>query len=246
MDAALLERYWVGPRAGTPIVFLHEGLGSARLWRDFPERLCTAAGRLGLVYSRTGYGASPQATLPRPDRYMHDEAEVALPALLDLEAVARPVLFGHSDGASIALIFASLFPDRVSALVLEAPHVMVEDLSIASIAATRDAYVAGDLRARLARHHADVDGAFQGWCDAWLRDSFRDWDLRPLLSDVRCPVLVIQGAEDEYGTLEQVREVEHGVAGPVQRLILDDCAHAPHRDQPQAVIAATAAFLQTV
>jgi pimeloyl-ACP methyl ester carboxylesterase len=243
-----LEHAWHGPppdRAPT-LVFLHEGLGSVGGWREFPARLAERTGLGALVYSRLGYGRSERVTLPRPLRYMHDEALASLPEVLDAAGVRSCVLFGHSDGGSIALVFAgSGLPqaERVRAMVLEAPHVFVEDLSITSIRAARDAYRAGDLRERLARRHDDVDGAFRGWNDAWLDPGFRSWNIEEYLPRVRVPSLVVQGEDDPYGTLAQVDAIARQSGGPVTRLVLAACGHAPHRDRPGDVEAAVVAFL---
>jgi pimeloyl-ACP methyl ester carboxylesterase len=225
-------------------VFLHEGLGSAGLWRDFPGRVAEAVGRpTTLVYSRLGYGRSAPVALPRPVSYMHDEALEALPSLLDETGIDRPVLVGHSDGASIALIHAGAgFP--VDALVLLAPHVFVEDRSIAGIEAATVAYEHGDLRRRLTRHHDDVDGAFRGWNDVWLSPSFRSWDITGVLPAITCPVLVVQEQDDPYGTLAQVDAIERGVSGPVERLVLPGTGHSPHLDHPDEVIAAIMSVLR--
>ncbi|MEZ4238338.1 MAG: alpha/beta hydrolase [Myxococcota bacterium] len=234
------------PREGAPtLVFLHEGLGSVAQWRAWPARVADATGMGWLAYSRQGYGGSDPVDVPRPLSYMHDEAEGALPGLLAALRVTAPVLYGHSDGASIALVAAGRRTvDGLRALVLEAPHVICEDLSVRSIAAARDAYLQGELRERLRRYHGDnVDGAFWGWNRAWLDPGFRRWDLRPELPGVRVPTLVVQGRDDPYGTLAQVALVRDGVAGPCEVLLLDGCGHAPHREQPDAVLPAVAAFL---
>lgn len=234
-------------RTGSPppsIVFLHEGLGSALQWRDVPERLGAALDRGTLAYSRFGYGRSAPVALPRPLTYMHDEAREVLPAVLDATGCAREVaLFGHSDGASIAIMAAALDP-RVRALVLEAPHVFVEDLSIASISKAKEAYATGDLRERLAKHHAHVDVAFRGWNDAWLDPGFRSWNIEEYLPRVAVPILVLQGEDDPYGTRAQVDAVAAKAAGRVDVVMLPACGHAPHRDQPEATLAAAAAFLR--
>jgi pimeloyl-ACP methyl ester carboxylesterase len=219
-------------------VFLHEGLGSAALWRDFPRRVAEAVGRpTTLVYSRLGYGRSAPVARPRPVTYMHDEALEVLPSLLEETGIDRPVLVGHSDGASIALIHAGA-GFAVHALVLLAPHVFVEDRSIAGIEAATVAYEHGDLRRRLARHHDDVDGAFRGWNDVWLSPSFRSWDITGVLPAITCPVLVVQERDDPYGTLAQVDAIERGVSGPVERLVLPGSGHSPHLDHPDEVVAA--------
>jgi len=237
------------PSANAPLlVFLHEGLGSLSAWREFPDRLCAEVGLRGLVYSRAGYGGStprPHATRWRPD-FMHVQAREVLPALLDALGVdtrtSPPWLFGHSDGASIALIYAATFPERVTGVIAAAPHLFVEDLSVRSIERARDVYRSTDLRERLARHHADVDSAFWGWNDIWLDPAFRDWNIEALLASIRCPLLAAQGYDDEYGTMAQIDRITLG-APQVQLLKLAACGHAPHRDQPEALIAATTAFI---
>jgi pimeloyl-ACP methyl ester carboxylesterase len=242
-----IEAAWVGPGASSlPVmVFLHEGLGSVSMWKDFPAQLCQALGCRGLVYSRPGYGRST----PRPPGerwgtdFMHRQARAVLPALLDALDVSPPyLLFGHSDGGSIALIHAAAFADRVAAAIVLAPHILVEEFGLASIRAAREAYQQGDLRARLARHHDDVDSAFRGWNDIWLDPAFRAWTLEPLLPQVRCPVLAIQGEDDPYGTMAQIDGIAERVPG-TQLVKLAACGHSPHRDQPQAVIAAAAEFV---
>jgi pimeloyl-ACP methyl ester carboxylesterase len=242
-----LEQDRVG--GGAPaLVFLHEGLGSVSLWRDFPRAVAAATGSSALVYSRRGYGRSDPAPRPRPLGFMHDEALRVLPAVLDAAGIDDAVLVGHSDGASIALVYAGAIGARVRGVVAMAPHVMVEDVCVRSIAAIRDAYDApgSDLRDRLARHHADVDGAFHGWADAWLDPGFLSWDLRGYLPGVRVPVMVIQGEDDEYGTLAQVDAIERGVPAPVERVILPACGHSPHRDQREATLAAITRFVRSV
>jgi pimeloyl-ACP methyl ester carboxylesterase len=226
------------------LVFLHDGLGSVSTWRDFPETVARTLGARAIVFSRAGYGRSRSIALPRPLTFMHDEAR-ALPALLDACGLARPVLIGHSDGASIALLFAAAHPERVRGLVLEAPHTFVEEVCVEAIAARRKEYArGGELRARVARHHDDPDGAFYGWVDAWLDPEFQSWDLRPQLPSVRAPILAIQGEDDEYGTLRQIAAVEEGAGAPVERLILPACGHAPHRDHAAAVAQAMVRFIR--
>jgi pimeloyl-ACP methyl ester carboxylesterase len=231
------------------IVFLHEGLGSLSMWRDFPQRLCDAAGCRGLVYSRPGYGRStPRAEGERwgPD-FMHRQALDVLPALLAALAVdpARtPIwLFGHSDGGSIALLHAAHRPEGVAGLVVLAPHILVEDLSVASIAKARAAYQETDLRQKLARHHDDPDSAFWGWNDVWLLPDFRDWSIADEVAAIACPLLAVQGLDDEYGTLEQIRGIAR-VVPQTELLELADCGHSPHRDQPQQLIAAVVDFMR--
>ena len=245
-----LEYAWHGPppdRAPT-LVFLHEGLGCVSLWRDFPARLARATGCGALVYSRAGYGRSDPAPLPRPVRFMHEEGLRVLPEVLDAAGVRDAVLVGHSDGASIALVHAgSGAAGRVRALVLEAPHVFVEDVSVASIAAMGEAYRDTDLRARLARHHGEnVDRAFYGWNGVWLDPEFRAWSIEEFLPRISVPVLVVQGEADEYGTPAQVEAVRRGAAGPVEAVILPGVGHSPHRDAPEATLAAMTRFVASV
>ena len=234
-------RIEVAPDRRPTLVFLHEGLGSIAMWRDFPARVAQATHCNAVVYSRLGYGNSDPLTEPRTARYMHDEALVALPELLDQLAVDRPILIGHSDGGSIALIHAGAGVRPVTSVVTLAAHVIVEDLSVASIAAAKLAFETTDLRARLARFHADVDSAFRGWNRIWLAPEFRDWNIEEFLPQIACPVLAIQGADDEYGTMEQMRRIAAGAAD-VELLALDGCGHSPHRDRPDAVEAAIARF----
>jgi pimeloyl-ACP methyl ester carboxylesterase len=245
-----LEYEWHGPapEAAPTLVFLHEGLGCVALWRDFPARLAEATGLGALVYSRAGYGGSDPVPVPRPLRFMHDEALLVLPEALEAMRVRDAILVGHSDGGSIALIHAGGVPGpRVRALILEAPHVFVEDLSVRSIALAADSYRQGDLRARLERHHgANVDVAFWGWNRAWLDPGFRSWNIEEYLSGVHCPVLAIQGEDDEYGTLAQIGAIEAGCGGPVRRLVLPDCGHSPHRAQSDATLLAMADFVRGV
>ena len=245
-----LEAVWVGPPPGgaPTLVFLHEGLGCAHCWRNFPERVAEATGLGALVYSRAGYGASDPVAVPRPLAYMHDEARDSLPEVLAGAGVRDAILVGHSDGASIALLFAgSGLPaaERLQGLVLLAPHVFVEDRSIARIEEAREAFLTGDLRERLARRHGDnVDVAFWGWNRAWLDPGFRAWNLEEVLPHLRVPSLLVQGEDDPYGTLAQLDSIETKSGGPVSRLVLPACGHAPHRDQPEATIGAVARFVR--
>ncbi|MBX3635257.1 MAG: alpha/beta hydrolase [Rubrivivax sp.] len=240
-----VEHRWVGDDGAAPlVVFLHEGLGSVAMWRDFPDRLCAAAGCRGLVYSRPGYGRStPRAASERwaPD-FMHRQAFELLPALLRACHVTTPPwLLGHSDGGSIALLHAARFP--VAGCVVMAPHILVEPVSVSSIGQARRAYLEGDLRARLARHHDDPDSAFWGWNDIWLDPAFRSWTIEAEIATISAPLLAIQGLDDEYGTLEQIRGIARRVP-QAELLELPACGHSPHRDQPQAVIAAVTDFLR--
>ncbi len=234
------------PAAGRPtLVFLHEGLGSVSLWRDFPRRVAAATGCPALAYSRRGYGRSDPVALPRPLSFMHDEARVVLPALLAAAGIEDAILIGHSDGASIAIIYAGENGAKLRGLVLEAPHVFVEQVCVDSIAKVRASYRTSGLRERLARHHgANVDCAFYGWADSWLDPAFRGWNLEEFLSGIRVPTLAIQGEDDEYGTLAQLERVCAQVAGPAERLVLQKCGHAPHRDQREATLAAIAGFVR--
>jgi pimeloyl-ACP methyl ester carboxylesterase len=237
------------PVAAPRVVFLHEGLGSLSAWRDFPDRLCAAARVRGVVYSRAGYGWST----PRPHAsrwgtdFMHLQARNSLPALLRALSVdtenTPPWLFGHSDGASIALIYAATFPHQAAGVIAVAPHLFVEDLSIRSIERTRDTYRTSDLAQRLGRHHGDVESAFWGWNDIWLDPAFRSWNIESLLPSIRCPVLAVQGHDDEYGTMAQIDHLAAGVA-QAQLVKLANCGHSPHRDQPAALIEAAAGFIK--
>jgi pimeloyl-ACP methyl ester carboxylesterase len=230
-------------RAPRPtLVFLHEGLGSIAMWRDFPGRVADATNCAAVVYSRYGYGQSDPLAEDRTPRYMHDEALIALPELLDTLAIDRPILVGHSDGGSIALIHAGAGLRPVAAVVTLAAHVLVEDISVASIAAARAAYATTDLRARLARHHADADSAFLGWSRIWLAPEFRDWNIEECLPRIACPVLALQGEDDEYGTWEQMRRIGAKLRD-VELLALQDCRHSPQRDRPEAVIEAISRFV---
>ena len=239
-----LEIRWLGdPASRWPtVVFLHEGLGSVAMWKDFPARLCADHGLRGLVYSRYGYGRStprPAAERWAPD-FMHVEAQVVLPELLDRLGIDRPWLFGHSDGGSIALLYAARFDP--AGLVVVAPHLFVEDVSIASIEQARRAYAETDLRSRLARYHDDPDSAFHGWNDIWLDPAFRDWRIDAALATIRAPILAVQGEDDEYGTLAQIRGIQDRL--PQTRLcVMPQCGHSPHRDQPAQLSAEAGDFI---
>lgn len=223
-----------------PLLFLHEGLGSVGLWRGFPERVAAATGRRAVAYSRLGHGASDAPPRPRTPASMHEEAATVVPALREALGLRAPVLVGHSDGASIALLHAAAA--EVSGLVVLAPHVLVEESGLVAIRAAREAFEDGDLRARLARRHRDPDAAFRGWNDVWLDPAFRAWDLRPELPGIRCPVLAVQGAADPYGTLVHVEAVRDLASGPVELLVLDG-GHSPHLEEPDRVDAAVVGFL---
>lgn len=250
-QAVRIEYAWVAPgRAGEPLfVFLHEGLGSLAMWRDFPRRLCDALSVRGLVYSRPGYGDStPRAADERWDvDFMHRQAHDVLPAFLAAvgvdAATEPPWLFGHSDGGSIALLHAARFPARVTGLVVLAPHIFVEPVSLASIAAARQAYLTTDLPKRLARYHRDVASAFWGWNDIWLHPPFASWNIEEELRTIRVPVLAVQGRDDEYGTLAQVEGIAHALPG-TRVVVLDDCGHSPHKDQPARLVEEVARFFR--
>ncbi len=233
-------------RSDAPVVvFLHEGLGSIALWRDFPARFCDQGKLRGLVISRPGYGRSTPRPLELPlePDFMHRQALEVLPAVLAAAAVREPVwLFGHSDGGSIALLYGAHFPQRVRGLVVLAPHIVVEEFSLTAIAQAREAYLSGGLRERLQRYHDDVDSAFWGWNNIWLDARFKAWDIRAEVSRIVCPLLAIQGVDDEYGTLLQI----HGIAAAAPQtelLELSDCGHSPHRDQPAKTSAAALTFI---
>jgi pimeloyl-ACP methyl ester carboxylesterase len=231
-----------GDASRSTLVFLHEGLGSISLWRDFPAQVATATGCPVVVYSRHGYGGSDVLGAPFGVDYMHREALETLPELLAKLAIERPVLVGHSDGASIALIYAGS-RDRLTGVVALAPHVFVEDISVKSIAAAKVAFETTDLPEKLARHHADARKTFYGWNDVWLHPDFRRWNIESFLPGIRCPVLAIQGVDDEYGTMAQVEAIARAVNGPCEIAKLDACGHSPHRDQPEATRAAIAHFV---
>jgi pimeloyl-ACP methyl ester carboxylesterase len=243
-----LEYEWHGPppdKAPT-LVLLHEGLGCVSMWREFPGQVAEATGCGVLVYSRAGYGNSEPVTLPQPVRFMHDEALVTLPDVLDATKVREAVLVGHSDGGSIALIYAgSRRDERVRGLILEAPHVFVEDLGIESITRAAVNYQSGELKRGLERHHGEnVECAFWGWNKVWLNPAFRSWNIEEYLPNIDVPVLVIQGEQDEYGTLNQVAAIERGCKGLVRKVILSDCGHSPHRDQPERTLEAMTSFMR--
>jgi pimeloyl-ACP methyl ester carboxylesterase len=244
-----LEYRMIGPTPddAPTIVMLHEGLGSAGLWGDFPDQLQTATGTGVLVYSRAGYGASTAAKLPRPLDYMHIEALEVLPNLLDAIGFRRGLLLGHSDGASIAAIYAGGVADhRVRAVAMIAPHFIVEDISVASIAEIKTAYETTDLRAKLARWHGDVDNAFYGWNSAWLDPKFRSWDISEYLAYIRVPVAILQGAGDQYGTIRQVEIAREECYCPVDVTIIPGAGHSPHREAPEATLNAISEFANAV
>jgi pimeloyl-ACP methyl ester carboxylesterase len=241
VDGVRLEVAWHGEAstAGPTLVFLHEGLGCAAMWRDFPRQVAADVGARVLVYSRQGYGGSDPVSLPRPLTYMHDEGQKVLPKLLETLGIDDAVLVGHSDGGSIALVYAGSEDvhahARLRGLVLMAPHVFCEDVSVDSIREARVAFEQGDLRAKLARYHGtNTDGAFWGWNDAWLDPEFRRWSLEAFLPEVRVPTVVLQGADDRYGTLAQVDAIERGIGALCKRIVVEGCGHDPAREAPEA------------
>jgi pimeloyl-ACP methyl ester carboxylesterase len=225
------------PTADAPtLVLLHEGLGSLSLWRDFPGLLASLTGRKVVVWSRHGYGRSSVVRRPRPVEYMHEEALTVLPEFLDRLAIERPVLVGHSDGASIALIHAGAEPRRpVAGVVALAPHVVVEERSVAGVRAARQEYLHGNLKSRLARYHTDPDATFWAWNDVWLSGPFRAWNIEAFLPGIRCPVLLVQCADDRYGSLDQVDRIQERVGGRVERLVLPEGGHSPHQSHRDEV-----------
>ncbi len=239
VDGVTLEAACFGPPAtnAPTIVLLHEGLGSVALWRDFPQKLSERTGLGVFAYSRQGYGGSGPISLPRPIHYMNDEASISLPLILDQIGADEVILLGHSDGASIAAIYAGEFSDaRVKAVILMAPHFFAEEISVASIADAKISYLSGGLREKLAKYHQDVDGAFLGWNDTWLHPDFMKWNIEPQLSHVTVPVLAIQGREDQYGTLKQMEALEQHVMSDLSIQILENCGHSPHLEQTEKVI----------
>jgi pimeloyl-ACP methyl ester carboxylesterase len=226
-----------------PLVFLHEGLGSIGLWRDFPQSVADSTRRAATIYSRFGYGRSDPFPWPRGPDYMHREALEALPDLLDALDIDEPVLIGHSDGASIALIYAGQSGRRVAALVLLAPHVCVEEESIAGIEAARETFSTTDLRDRMAKHHDDAEATFRQWNDTWRSREFRDWNIEDVLPAISVPILVVQGSADQYGTVAQVDAIERGASGGVERVVLEGCGHSPHLENGPETLRAVTHFL---
>ena len=224
------------------LVFLHEGLGSVALWKSFPLEVAEASGCPALVYSRYGYGKSERLLTPRTVDYMHREALDVLPEVLDRLGIDNPILVGHSDGASIALIHAGAGKRPVRGVVAMAPHVFVEDITVKSIAEAGETFRTTDLPQRLGRYHDDVASTFRGWNDIWLHPDFRRWNIEEVLPGIRCPLLLIQGEDDQYGTAAQVEAIARMVSGPVETLLLPDCAHSPHHEQKDATLAAIVEF----
>ncbi len=236
IDGKRLETLLLSSAANAPtIVMLHEGLGSIAMWKDFPEQLAQATGFRLLVYSRYGHGKSERLAEKRSVDFMHHEAKVVLPELLRQFEIRQPILLGHSDGASITIIYAGTRPQQVRALILEAPHVFVEDVSIQSIANMRTQFESTDLPQKLARYHDHVEEVFRGWDNIWLDPDFRQWNIEEYLAPITCPVLVIQGENDEYGTLAQVQAIQRLIPATQMR-ILPRCGHSPHRDHQALTI----------
>jgi pimeloyl-ACP methyl ester carboxylesterase len=247
IDGHWLEAARIEARQSTfpTIVMLHEGLGSVSHWKDFPRVLAETTGAGVFLYSRYGHGSSDALTEPRPVSYMHHEAQVVLPEILQKAGIERPLLLGHSDGASIAILYAGTFPESPAGLILEAPHVFVEDITVSSIAQARALYNETDLPQRLGRYHANVDSLFWGWNNIWLDPCFRGWNIETFLDSIRCPVLVLQGTQDEYGTKKQVEAIQRRIPSAAA-IMLDDCKHAPHRDRSDATLAAISRFLEAL
>lgn len=249
--ALRIEYTWLAPqrRRAPLLIFLHEGLGSIAMWQNWPQALCDALQCRGLVYSRYGYGRStprPHDEQWRPD-YLQQEAELTLPALLQALGVDTaqepPLLFGHSDGGSIALLYAACYPATTGGIIVAAPHIHVEAMTLAGIRQARAAYQETDMRQRLARYHADPDSAFGAWNDTWLSPAFSDWNIEAQVAQIQCPVLAIQGVGDEYASLEQIRGIQR-LAPQTTLLELQNCGHSPHKDQPDVVTAAVREFMQ--
>lgn len=246
VDGVALEYACHGPApdAAPTIVMLHEGLGCVALWRNFPARVAARTGMGVFVYSRQGHGRSDPARLPRPLDFMTREATGVVPPLLDAIGFRRGILFGHSDGATIAAIHAGSVGDhRVRGLILMAPHFFTEPMGLAEIERAREAFASTDLKERMARYHDDPEGAFRGWNDVWLDPGFRAWNVADVINHIRVPVLAIQGRDDQYGTLAQIAEVEERCPAPVETAILDDCRHAPHLEQPDHTLDAVTEFI---
>lgn len=247
LEYVLLEPHVAQAGDRPVLVFLHEGLGSVAMWKTFPAQMVAATGCPALVYSRYGHGQSDKLAAARKVDYMHREAVEVLPEVLDRLGIAAPILIGHSDGASIALIHAGAGERPVRGVVAMAPHVFVEDMTVASIAQARATFQTTDLPTRLGRYHDDVVSMFAGWNDIWLHRDFRAWNIESYLQHIGVPVLVIQGEDDQYGTAAQVDAIARQVAGPVETLMLPDCAHSPHLSaNKDAVIGAIAAFVATL
>lgn len=242
-----IEARWIGPppEVAPTLVLLHQGLGCAAMWGAYPAKLARATGWGALVYSRYGYGGSAPCILPRPTRYMHDEALEVLPALIAAAGLREHALVGHSDGGSIALIHAGGAAQAgLIGVAVEAPHVFIEDISVASIRAAGERFRASDWPERLRRYHGDnLDCAFWGWQRAWVSPEFRVWNIEDYLPRIQVPVLAVQGSDDEYGTMRQIGAIVAGVGGTVEAVKLAGCGHSPHRDRPDEMLARLAGFI---
>ncbi len=244
-----LEYAWLGPDPdeAPTLVFLHEGLGSLATWKDFPNEIVAATGCGAFLYSRWGYGRSDPRIGRCSEYYLHDEALTVLPEVLSQMEIQQPILIGHSDGASLALIYAGANSNDIRGLALEAPHVFIEDITIAGIKRAGQLYKSTDLGQRLVRLHGDqADAVFQNWYNTWLGRDFRPWNIEAFLPAIRCPLLIIQGDDDEYGTIKQVDAIRTQVSGSVEVKMLPDCRHTPHRDQPQATSLAMIEFIRNL
>jgi pimeloyl-ACP methyl ester carboxylesterase len=246
-----LEYAWINRGLVTSplVIFLHEGLGSLAMWRDYPNLLCEQGNYRGLVYSRAGYGKSGEYPIREKHEfdYMHREAREILPAILSTLEIEneKPILFGHSDGASIALIYATMFPDKISGVIALAPHIFVEDKALRGIEAAGEFYRVSDMKSRLRRYHDNPDMVFYRWHDAWLSTPFRDWNIEQLIPSIHCPILAIQGYDDEYATMEQIDGIKR-LAMQTELLKLENCGHSPHKDQPENVSSAAIKFIDSV
>jgi pimeloyl-ACP methyl ester carboxylesterase len=249
IDGLRIEAEWHGPppEIAPTLVLLHEGLGCVTMWRDFPAALAKRTGCGVLAYSRRGYGSSDPRPLPWPCSYMHDEAFDVLPYVLDAAGIRKTILVGHSDGASIATIYAGGRQDfRVRGLALMAPHFFIEDVTVASIAQAQQSYDSGELRERLARHHKNVDIAFRGFSEPWLRPECRSWRIDEYIAYIRVPILIVQGEDDQYGTLDQVKLAKETAYCPVETLVLPNCRHSPQFDRPEPTLNAIGEFVRRV
>jgi pimeloyl-ACP methyl ester carboxylesterase len=244
-----IESVWHGqaPDEAPTLIFLHEGLGSVSMWKDFPQKLSRQTGCGALVYSRFGYGKSEKCELPRPLNFMHKEGLEVLPEIIELCGIKKYILVGHSDGASIALIFAgSASANKLLGIVNEAPHVFCESITISSIQKLRENFNSGNLRERLNKHHKDIDRTFNGWADVWLNNKFFKWNIESFLPRIKVPQLIIQGNDDEYGTLKQVETIVRHSVGSVKTCLLDNCGHSPHRDQQSKTLQVMTQFVRNL
>ena len=239
--------YGFAPREAPTLVFLHEGLGCIALWRDFPEHLARPTDCNVMVYERRGYGGSEALDGPHPTDYLEHEATQTLPRILDAFGLEQAILVGHSDGGSIALLFAAAFPERTLGVITEAAHILVEDASVAGVQAAVAAYDSGNLRAKLTRYHGDnTERMFRAWSNVWLTAAFREWHMKDRLPAIQAPVLAIQGADDAYGTPAQLEHIAAGVSGPVETLLIPDCGHTPHAEARDAALAAMKRFVEAL